>query len=106
MENSKMTPKEIFEPYLFSDQHDEIEKEYSGFHEAVYAAMEQYAEQSKAEQKPSAVSDEEIEKLAEKANAYQYLKTKDGKRNAFNEGYISGFKSALQTNVSINNKNK
>jgi hypothetical protein len=67
--------------------------------------------QFKAEQNTSAVSDEEIEKMAEKEYPFKvsnkpirhFINTiKEVSRKAF----IKGFKSALQTNVSINNKNK
>jgi hypothetical protein len=52
------------------------------------------------------ISNEAIEKMAEKANAYEFISTKDGKRNAFNEGYTTGFKAALQQSSVIDNNKK
>ena len=56
-------------------------------------------EQFKAEQKPSAVSDEEIEKLAEKEFP-PYHQNKRGVRSEISDegrkGFIKGFKAAIQ----------
>jgi hypothetical protein len=106
MANSKITPKEIFEPYLFSDQHYEIEKEYSGFHEAIYEAMEKYAEQFKAEQNP--VSDDNqvlksADDILEKFSS-NYKKWVTSEKPLFNlqlNGHeaLNAIEAALQTNV-------
>lgn len=40
------TPKEIFKPKLFSDQHQKLEKEWPGIHELIYESMREFSRQS------------------------------------------------------------
>ncbi len=39
------TKEEIFKPKLFSDQHEQIEKEWDGIHNCIYVAMQEYSDQ-------------------------------------------------------------
>jgi hypothetical protein len=103
LEQQTFTSKELFNYFI-----NNVYKPYADHVDKLIETFEQF----KAEQKPSAVSDEEIEKMAEKEYPYEVKKFEDFEvsnksiqhfintvKEVSRKAFIKGFKSALQTNV-------